>query len=58
MEFGTVEVVEHLGDGQEDDALGLGASLVREGSGKECLAGARIADEEWIDALVEKRQVM
>lgn len=48
----------HWTDGHEDDALGLSASLVREGSGKECLAGARIADEEWIDALVEKRQVM
>src|SRR6186713_1601772 len=58
VEFGTVQIVEHLRDGHEDDALGLGASLVREGSGKECLASARIADEEWIDALVEKRQVM
>jgi hypothetical protein len=37
---------------------GTRSGAIREGSREEGLAGAREADEEWIDALVEEGEVM
>ena len=57
VDLGAVKLVEHLGSGDEDDAFGLDAGLVREGTSQEGLAGARGADEDRIHSALEEGEV-
>src|SRR5207249_4115878 len=58
VELGSVELVEHLRGGHEDDAFGGLARLVGQGASQERLAGARDANEERVDSLVEEDEVV
>jgi hypothetical protein len=58
VELCAVEVVEHPGCRDEDDAARSLAGLVGEGASEEGLAGATHADEERVDALGEKGEVV
>jgi hypothetical protein len=53
-----VQVVEHPGCGDEDDASGVEAGAVCQRAGEEGLSGAGETDEERIDAFLEKREVV
>ena len=54
----AMQFAEHALGGDDDDAPGGLARLVRDGAGEEGFAGARHADEERIDAGVEEREVV
>jgi hypothetical protein len=53
-----VQLAEHAGRGDEDDAPGVEAGLVGQGAGEERLAGAGGANEERIDSLVEEVEIV
>jgi hypothetical protein len=52
-----VQLVEHLRCGDEDDALSRETRPVSKGASEKRLAGARIADEQRIDTLVDEARV-
>ena len=58
MQLGAVQLAEHAGRGDEDDAPGIEAGLVGEGAGEKRLACAGRADEERVDALVEEVEIV
>jgi hypothetical protein len=58
VKLGGVELVEHLGGGDEHDTAGHLAGFVGQGARKEGLAGTRRADEERVDALLEEGQIV
>ena len=58
VELGAVEIVEQARSGDEEDAAVCLAGAVGEGAGEEGLAGAGGADEERIDPLIDKGEVV
>jgi hypothetical protein len=58
VELSSVEVVEHFGCAHQHDASRCLAGTISDGTRKESLARARSADEERVDAAVEKGQVV
>ena len=58
MQLGAVELVEHLGRGDDDDAFLCLARGVGQGSGQEGFTGAGFTDEERVDAALEKGHIV
>jgi hypothetical protein len=58
MELGAVEIVEQARSGEEEDPAVSLAGAVGEGAGEEGLAGAGGTDEERIDPLIDKGEVV
>ncbi len=58
VELGAMQLAEHAGRGDEDNAPRRETGLVRERTSKERLAGPRRADEERVDAFVEEVEIV
>ncbi len=58
VELGAVEIVEQARRSDEEDPAVCLAGAVGEGAGEEGLAGAGGADEDWIDTLLDKGEVV
>jgi hypothetical protein len=58
VELGAMELVEHLGRGDEHDAASCLTGLEGQRASEEGLAGAGDSDEERVDSLVEEAEVV